>query len=550
MVENNSDMLEFSTMDNPAAHIIKVMGVGGGGTNAVNHMFRQGITDVDFIVCNTDAKSLNSSPVSTKIQLGSGLGAGNNPEVAKRYAEESEEEITNLLSRDTKMLFITAGMGGGTGTGASPVIAEFAKKIEVDDEIKKILVIGIVTLPFSFEGNARRMQAEQGVRELRKHLDSILIINNDKLFSFGKMKMSKMFAEADNVLLGAAKSIADMITRSSYVNIDFRDVNTVMANSGTALMGSGEASGDNRAIEAIQRAVESPLLNDNNIRGAKNILLHFSSSEDYEIDGEEISEITDYIKNVAGDTPQVIWGSGFDESLGETLKVIFVATGFEQKTTEGAAGTEKGIRMITPPPVKKEEEVKQPQNVSVKEEPELDVISLDANGEVICETPESVNDTAEISDSGISVRPIEQDTTGEYAVQTPHVAVEPVVSVSRTVVPEPQSVCVAEQPVVAKTVEPEPVNEEFISATEPMPKSERESLLTSKTMERMREIMELKKKIATPGGIEEIERTPAYQKNNVILDFVPRSSESEVQRIVLNPDGTPRPNDFLNKAVD
>lgn len=543
MVENNNDMLDFSTQDNPAAHIIKVMGVGGGGTNAVNHMFRQGITDVDFVVCNTDAKSLNSSPVSTKIQLGTGLGAGNNPEVAKRYAEESKDEITDILSHDTKMLFITAGMGGGTGTGASPVIAEFAKEIEIDDEIKKILVIGIVTLPFSFEGNARRMQAEQGVRELRKHLDSILIINNDKLFSFGKMKMSKMFAEADNVLLGAAKSIADMITRSSYVNIDFRDVNTVMANSGTALMGSGEAAGENRAIEAIQRAVESPLLNDNNIKGAKNILLHFASSEDSEIDGEEIFEITEYIKTVAGDSPQVIWGSGFDESLGDSLKVIFVATGFEQKSIEGPASS--GIPEVStglPASTQKKEEPAPQVGATAPKEQVLDVIALDENGKKIDESLELDAAAAVGTDDVISIRPVEP-IRKESACTQPQTVVEYPANTTRMAVADPE-------PVAKNVPEPAPVAEEFLSATEPVVKTDREAQLASVTKMRMEEIVAMKKKMATPGGIEEIESVPAYKKNNVILESIPHSSQSEVQQILLNSDGTPRPNGFINKVVD
>ena len=330
--------MTFDTSDEQAS-FIKVVGVGGGGSNAVNHMYRQGIKGVDFVVCNTDQKSLAQSPVPTKIKLGKGLGAGNDPKVAEAAAREKADEIRDIISDNTKMIFITAGMGGGTGTGAAPVIAEIAKQINTDDDIDKILVVAIVTFPLAFEGPRRKKQAEEGIAELRKHVDSILIINNDKLREFGNMKMSEAFAKADDVLLTAAKGIAEIITVEGYVAVDFRDVNSVMANSGTALMGAGVASGENRAIEAITLASTSVLLNDNDIAGAKDILLYFSYSMEHEIDFDEVTTITDYIKNLTGEDTNVIWGMGPDESLGENLSITLIATGFESKKIEKPSGT-------------------------------------------------------------------------------------------------------------------------------------------------------------------------------------------------------------------
>ena len=316
------------------ASYIKVIGVGGGGSNAVNHMYHQGIKGVDFIVCNTDAKSLMQSPVPTKIKLGE-LGAGNKPEVAEAAARNKAEEIKEIVSNNTKMLFITAGMGGGTGTGAAPVIAEIAKQVEIEDDVNKILVVAIVTFPLAFEGPRRKKQAEEGINELRKYVDSIIIINNDKLRDFGNMKMSEAFAKADNVLLTAAKGIAEIITVEGYVAVDFRDVNTVMANSGTALMGAGIASGEKRAMDAIESASTSVLLNDNDIAGAKNILLYFSYSPEYEITMDEITDVTNYISGLTGGNTDIIWGMGPDESLGENLSITLIATGFESKKIEG-----------------------------------------------------------------------------------------------------------------------------------------------------------------------------------------------------------------------
>ena len=323
--------MEFEPLRQQPAKI-KVIGVGGGGGNAVNHMFRQGIHGVDFIVCNTDAKALAASPVPNKIELGK-LGAGNIPEHARKAALEHKDEIREAISDDTQMLFITAGMGGGTGTGAAPVIAEIAKSIEIDDEqVPRILVVAIVTMPFSFEGKRRKEQAAAGIEELKKHVDAILVINNDKLRHLGNLPLNQAFSQADDVLLTAAKGIAEIITVSAYVNIDFRDVNTVMEKSGTALMGAGEGQGENRARQAIEEATTSVLLDDNDIRGAKNILLYFSYSSSHQITMDELGEVTDYLTDLTGNNEtNVIWGAGDDDSLNDELRITLIATGFEQR---------------------------------------------------------------------------------------------------------------------------------------------------------------------------------------------------------------------------
>lgn len=331
---NGNNGIIFDALEEQAS-FIKVVGVGGGGSNAVNHMYRQGIKGVDFVVCNTDQKSLAQSPVPTKIKLGKGLGAGNNPKVAEAAAREKTDEIRDVISNNTKMIFITAGMGGGTGTGAAPVIAEIAKQIKTEDDMDEILVVAIVTYPYSFEGPRRKKQAEEGIAELRKYVDSILIINNDKLREFGNMKMSEAFAKADDVLLTAAKGIAEIITVEGYVAVDFNDVNTVMANSGTALMGAGIASGEKRAAKAIELASTSVLLNDNDISGAKNILLYFSYGPEREVQMDEIDEVTEYIGKLTGGNSDLIWGMGPDDSLGEELSITLIATGFESKKIEG-----------------------------------------------------------------------------------------------------------------------------------------------------------------------------------------------------------------------
>lgn len=328
----DTDMLSFDAPKDQSSYI-KVIGVGGGGGNAVNHMYRNGIKGVDFIVCNTDMQALNDSPVPNKIMLGK-LGAGGRPEVARNAALSCQDEIKEALSHNTQMLFITAGMGGGTGTGAAPVIAEIAKSIDLDDpDIKKILVIGIVTMPFTFEGLKKMRIAESGLTELRKHVDSLLIINNDKLMTVGgDLPLMAAFNLADDVLLTAAKGIAEIITDSAYVNIDFHDVYTVMKDSGTALMGSGIGAGEYRAIEAIEHAANSVLLNDNNIEGAKSVLLYITCSSKHPVLMSELGTITDCITNLTNNQEaEVFWGTGTDDNLNDEICITLIATGFEKK---------------------------------------------------------------------------------------------------------------------------------------------------------------------------------------------------------------------------
>ncbi|MBR10298.1 MAG: cell division protein FtsZ [Rickettsiales bacterium] len=315
--------------DLPSHHksIIKVVGVGGGGSNAVNHMYNLGIKDVEFVVCNTDIQALETSPVPNKLQLGvnltSGLGAGANPEKGKHAALESKEEIREMLSEDTKMVFITAGMGGGTGTGAAPVIAEVAKEMD-------ILTVGIVTAPFVFEGRKKMKAANEGIAELKANCDTVLVILNDKLREiFGNLAIREAFAQADNVLTTAAKGIAEIITVSGYVNVDFEDVKTVMKNAGAAVMGSAQTYGENRARRAAEEALNSPLLNNQNITGAEKILLSIMSGEDAELQMDELADITDYMQEFAGDEAEVIFGHGVDPNLGENIRVTVIATGFD-----------------------------------------------------------------------------------------------------------------------------------------------------------------------------------------------------------------------------
>ena len=319
------------------SNVIKVIGVGGGGSNAVNHMYQRGITGVDFVVCNTDAQALQNSPVATKIQLGvsltEGLGAGANPDVGEQAAMESMEEIKAMLTPRSKMVFITVGMGGGTGTGAAPVIAKIAKEMD-------LLTVGIVTIPFSFEGKMRNEQAQRGIEKLREHIDSLVVINNNKLREvYGNLGFKAGFSKADEVLSTAASGIAEVITHHYTQNIDLKDAKTVLANSGTAIMGSASATGSNRAQEAITTALDSPLLNDNRITGAKNVLLLIVSGTT-EITIDEIGEINDYIQSEAKSNVDIIMGVGEDETLGEAIAVTVIATGFDMELQLEISSTE------------------------------------------------------------------------------------------------------------------------------------------------------------------------------------------------------------------
>lgn len=340
--------------DLPTHHksIIKVIGVGGGGSNAVNHMYNLGIKDVEFIICNTDSQALNSSPVPNKLQIGinltEGLGAGANPEKGKNAALENREDIRDMLQEDTKMVFVTAGMGGGTGTGAAPIIAQVARELD-------ILTVGIVTVPFKFEGKKKMRQAMEGVQALKDNCDTVLVILNDKLTeAFGNLSVSQAFGQADNVLTTAAKGIAEIITVPGYVNVDFEDVKTVMKDSGAAVMGSAKTTGDSRARRAAEEAINSPLLNNQNIEGADKILLSIISGEQAELQMDELTEITDFMQEIAGDEAEVIFGHGVDPELGESIRVTVIATGFAAE--QSTVNLEVEERPSNPQPVESEPE--------------------------------------------------------------------------------------------------------------------------------------------------------------------------------------------------
>ena len=370
---NNMEKRQLGFMPKRKTAIIKVIGVGGGGSNAVNHMFKQGIEGVDFIVCNTDMQALESSPVPVKVQLGdSGLGAGGDPEKAAAAAEESFDNIKSVLDEDTEMLFITAGMGGGTGTGAAPVIARYAHELG-------LLTVGIVTLPFRFEGRKKWQRAEKGIQEMRKYIDTLLIISNDKLRDYyNDLSLSNAFQKVDNVLTTAAKGIADIITVPGYVNVDFEDVKTVMKQSGKAIMGSAEASGSDRAIKAIEEAMASPLLNDNDITGANKILLYITTGKN-DITIDEIMTITNYILEQCGEDAEIIWGRNVTDNDTDVIGVTIIATGFDNsnggfigtidhKVAENVKQTVKTVDNENDIAVEEKTESPTPENIVINEE--------------------------------------------------------------------------------------------------------------------------------------------------------------------------------------
>jgi len=544
-VEN---MIKFNAPKNQSS-IIKVVGVGGGGSNAVNHMFKLGIKDVDFIVCNTDAQALDISPVPSKIQLGlsltEGRGAGSIPEVGKNAAIENFDEIKKLLSNNTKMLFITAGMGGGTGTGAAPVIASISKEMG-------ILTVGIVTIPFSFEGRKRRLQAEEGIKELRKNVDSLLIICNDKLRElYGNLELSKAFGEADNVLTTAAKGIAEIITVPGYINVDFEDVRTVMKDSGVAIMGSGIAEGENRAIEAIKQALSSPLLNDNNIKGASDMLLYISSGNK-EVLMDEITEITEYIQQAAGATAEVIWGNGYDATLGDKICITLISTGFE--TNNGIDYTPKSKDVIAKPKIipfeiaEEKKEVYQPQD-ETKNAPQLKetdfVLIKPASDNIlvkenISNNVEEKTVTEETEDGFILYT---KPTTTEIKPATQKIEAE----VSQTFVNNQSAMFKNEIEHINK--ENEKISHEV--AIEDNPQVDK---LNKKRQDHLKE---LSIKLKNPNALSELEKVPAYKRKEEELPEIPHSSESQISKYSLSigEDESAKPqlranNSFLHEKPD
>lgn len=532
--------------------IIKVIGVGGGGGNAVNHMYLSGITGVDFIICNTDAQALESSPIPNKVQLGAslteGMGAGSIPEVGKNSAIENIDDIKAMLGSTTKMLFITAGMGGGTGTGASPIIAKAAKELD-------ILTVAIITTPFSFEGKRRRLQADEGMEELKKYVDSYLVISNDRLREiFGNLTLGSAFGQADDILTTAAKGIAEIITVPGYINVDFKDVRTVMKDSGVAIMGSFAAEGEDRALQAVEGALASPLLKDNEIEGARYILLNISSGL-REVTMDEVSIITDYIQEKAGLSADLIWGNCTDESLSDKLSVTIIATGFQ--TSEERVNEEKNkkkISLLTPeeaplvrpvepvnsfiqpkttpsyePVLKTKEEVSQADlfgGMFNKSEPQK--IQEPENNVVRHTLMEEEPRVEEVQETGFEFEVKLAETN--FVFETPAAQMPPMPE------PEPE----IEMPVVGLD-------------DDKSDESMEEQLKKSK--ERILRLKDLSMKLRTTNGLQELENEPAYKRKQMQLQQVQHSSESQVSRFTLSNDqdgGTEiRPNNsFLHDNVD
>jgi cell division protein FtsZ len=529
--------------------IIKVIGVGGGGSNAVNHMFRQGIKGVDFVVCNTDQQALDISPVPIKVALGSGLtegrGAGSLPEVGRKASMESMEEIKKILGNNTKMVFITAGLGGGTGTGGAPVIAQVAKEMG-------ILTVAIVTVPFAFEGKKRKLQAEEGLKELRQHVDTILIINNDKLRDmYGNLKLGEAFAHADNILNIAAKSIAEIITVTLHVNLDFADVQTVMKDSGVAIMGSSSAEGDNRALRAVEMALASPLLNDNNIRGARYVLLNITCGTD-DITMDELGDITDYLQEAAGQTADIIKGYGIDETLGNKVNVTLIATGFSANpvVTFAEKKAEKIIRRL--------DDVAQTHPMVSAAPPAAPKLFLNLNEEVkpaaevkpvVSETPKT---ETKVETNEPFIKASETTTNENYNIEFEIVNKTTENPVAQTPPPIPvASVPPLSAPPVMPTVMHEPPQEERVDMSDPIFSEEQRK----KAQERIEKLKQLSYKLKTPGALTDMENEPAYKRRNVDLGETPHSSESNVSRFTLS-EGEDKKgelrqnNSFLHDNVD
>jgi len=532
--------------------------VGGGGSNAVNYMFEQGIKGVDFIVCNTDAQAIDKSPVPFKVQLGStlteGRGAGSIPEVGRNAAIESLEDIRELLATNTNMVFITAGMGGGTGTGAAPVIAKIAKDMG-------ILTVGIVTVPFMFEGRKRSVQADLGLKEMRESVDTLLIIRNDKLRElYGNLTLKQAFSHADEVLCTAAKGIAEVITLIGTVNVDMNDVKTVMKDSGVAIMGSGRASGEGRAKRAIQAALESPLLNDNDINGANFVLLNIlvllniTFGQD-ELLMDEVSEITDYIQEQAGMGAEVIWGYGQDESLGDDICATVIATGFAAKTVDH----------VLPAPAQ------EPKKLWLETEGAKEIVAKVEKPTLNVESNEALAN--DLNEEEPFLKTIEQPLEFEFDVTnhiTDNADVDGIPPLSTLKLSLEES-SVLEEPKVYLNL-----GEELDSAVDKQQESnvptatlthkEEQAVsdrparteLMARNKEREMRIREFTIKLKTPNGLNELESEPAYARRKVSLENPQHSSESNVSRYSLNDNVDEngqkkfglRENPFLNDQVD
>ena len=521
-------MMKFD-LPKEQSSIIKVIGVGGGGSNAVNHMYRLGIKGVDFVVCNTDHQALDTSPVPTKIPLGKrltdGRGAGSIPDVGKNAAIENLEDVNEILAKNTKMIFVTAGMGGGTGTGAAPVIAQAAKDMG-------ILTVGIITVPFTFEGRKRRTQAEEGIEKMRESVDTLLVINNDKLREmFGNLTLVNAFENADDVLAIAAKGIAEVISVTGQINVDFNDVNTVMKDSGVAIMGSAEAEGENRAIKCVENALNSPLLNDNNIDGAKYVLLNITYGTQAVL-MDEISDITDYIQEEAGSTADVIWGHGYDESLGDKLCVTIIATGFNTTPHTGLSmkAPKKNImnleddspEIITNESEQLTEPVTNTVEESFEETPELNPSEsamkryvLEEDDE-ISEENEITNDAEESDNSNLYEQNTQQnDGKVRFLLEDdemPNLDTDLKQSENTQILEADLMTANDEEKIVdqVKQVESKAISDE-----------------------RLERIKKATDKLRSPLGLNEMESEPAYKRRNVDLKDVKYSDDSSSSRYTL-----------------
>lgn len=532
--------------------IIKVIGVGGGGGNAVNHMYLSGITGVDFIICNTDAQALESSPIPNKVQLGAslteGMGAGSIPEVGKNSAIENIDDIKAMLGSTTKMLFITAGMGGGTGTGASPIIAKAAKELD-------ILTVAIITTPFSFEGKRRKLQADEGLEELKKYVDSYLVISNDRLREiFGNLTLGSAFGQADDILTTAAKGIAEIITVPGYINVDFKDVRTVMKDSGVAIMGSFAAEGDDRALQAVEGALASPLLKDSEIEGARYILLNISSGL-REVTMDEVSIITDYIQEKAGLSADLIWGNCTDESLSDKLSVTIIATGFQ--TSEERVNEEKNkkkISLLTPEEAPLVRPV-EPVNSFIKPK-------AAPSYEPVLKTKEEVSQADLFGGMFNKSEPQKVQEPENNVVRHTLMEEEPQVEEAKETgfefeVKLAETNFVFETPVAQAQPMPEPEPEIEIPVVGLDDNKSDESMeeQLKKSKERILRLKDLSMKLRTTNGLQELENEPAYKRKQMQLQQVQHSSESQVSRFTLSNDqdgGTEiRPNNsFLHDNVD
>ena len=532
--------------------IIKVIGVGGGGSNAVNFMYNQGIKGVDFVVCNTDRQALDISPVPFKIQLGTtlteGRGAGMQPEVGMNAAFENIEDLREILSKNTKMVFVTAGMGGGTGTGAAPVIAQVAKELG-------ILTVGIVTLPFEFEGKKRRSQADEGLERLRQNVDTLLVINNEKLRTIGKsLTLSEAFQKADNILTVAAKGIAEVIADTGVINVDFNDVNTVLRNSGRALMGSAMASGEGRDFEAVKAAMNSPLLNDHDICGAKYVLLNITYG-DKEVLMDEIMNITDFIQDAAGEDAEVIWGHGHDSNLGDNLAITLVATGFSTVDAVNYVLPERKLMDL--------DEEQKKEIVSPMSSPfESNSITDTLNQEPYLKSEEPIVVEQEIQQAPVlaevEITGVTENTEKEevkYDLFDDEIIEEPsfvAPSLEWEVQPTEQPIFdFSSEPVQATTpsstvqpsTEQEVIRHQLDDEADESPKSYRiqstvlPEEIARRNEERVSKIQEITSRIQNAESIAEYESQPAYLRRNVEVKDERPSQDNNVSRFGLSGSG-------------